>query len=129
MLMLSRNTGKSIVIGGNIWVTVASVNGQQVRLGIVAPAGVVVDREEIHQRRVTEGTAQESTFHIDDHVRMMADARRYRWLRQHGHIQDAYGMLLALSGQDSLDSAQMDSEIDTALRLEAQQQVEQEKQP
>lgn len=62
MLMLSRNTGKSIVIGGNIRVTVASVNGQQVRLGIVAPAGVVVDREEIHLRRVAEGTADQGVI-------------------------------------------------------------------
>ena len=33
MLMLSRNTGKSVIIGGNIRVTVAQVNGRQVRLG------------------------------------------------------------------------------------------------
>ena len=34
--------------------TVAGVNGSQVRLGIIAPGGVVVDREEIHQRRLAD---------------------------------------------------------------------------
>ncbi|SEI23663.1 carbon storage regulator [Pseudomonas asplenii] len=54
MLMLTRNVGQNIVIGGNIRVGVASVTGNQVRLGIEAPKGVVIDREEIHQRRVAE---------------------------------------------------------------------------
>ena len=39
------------MIAGDIRVTVVSVKGDKVRLGIVAPSGVVVDRYEIHQRR------------------------------------------------------------------------------
>lgn len=54
MLMLSRNIGKAVIIGGNIRVTVAHVDGCQVRLGIEAPRGVIVDREEIHQRRMAD---------------------------------------------------------------------------
>ncbi|WP_371262799.1 Arc family DNA-binding protein [Pseudomonas sp. NBRC 111127] len=69
-------------------------------------------------------------FDIDEHVRMAADARRYRWLRQHGRLQDAYATLLALSRRDSLDFSQMDSEIDAALRLQAAlQTAAQEQQP
>ncbi|MHA7116342.1 carbon storage regulator [Pseudomonas promysalinigenes] len=131
MLMLSRNIGKAVIIGGNIRVTVAQVNGCQVRLGIEAPRGVIVDREEIHQRRVAEGTAQhETAFDIDDHVRMAADARRYRWLRDRERIEDPDEDLLVVRGDNWFSGEELDQEIDTALRLEAlQQQVVQEQQP
>lgn len=131
MLMLSRNIGKAVIIGGNIRVSVAQVNGCQVRLGIEAPRGVIVDREEIHARRVAEGTVEEApAFSIDDHVRMAADARRYRWLRDRERIEDPDEDLLVVRGDNWLSAEDLDQEIDTALRLEAlQQQVVQEPQP
>ncbi|MBC3496140.1 carbon storage regulator [Pseudomonas sp. SWRI100] len=123
MLMLSRNIGKAVIIGGNIRVSVAQVNGCQVRLGIEAPRGVVVDREEIHQRRVAEGTAQEApAFDIEDHVRMAADARRYRWLRNRERIEDPDEDLLVVRGDNWFSAEELDQEIDTALRLEALEQ-------
>ena len=51
MLVLSRRCCEEIVIGGNIHVTVLSMQGGQVRLGITAPQSVAVDRKEIHERR------------------------------------------------------------------------------
>jgi len=51
MLVLSRRSGEEIVIGGNIHVTVLSVQGDRVRLGITAPRSVAVDRQEVHERR------------------------------------------------------------------------------
>jgi carbon storage regulator len=51
MLVLTRRLGETIVIDGGIRVTVLEVKGDRVRLGIVAPADVTVDREEVHQRR------------------------------------------------------------------------------
>jgi carbon storage regulator len=51
MLILTRKAGESLVIANNIVVTVIGTNNGQVRLGIEAPADVVVDREEIHERR------------------------------------------------------------------------------
>ncbi|WP_274395741.1 carbon storage regulator [Pseudomonas asiatica] len=131
MLMLSRNIGKAVIIGGNIRVSVAQVNGCQVRLGIEAPRGVVVDREEIHQRRVAEGTAKEApAFDIDDHVKLVADARRYRWLRDRERIVDPDEDLLVVRGDNWLSGEELDQEIDTALRVQAlQQQVVQELQP
>ncbi|QGG94663.1 carbon storage regulator CsrA [Actinomarinicola tropica] len=48
MLVLSRRTNESIVIGGEIVVTVLEIKGDQVRLGIRAPRHVTVHREEIH---------------------------------------------------------------------------------
>ena len=50
MLLLTRNTGKSIVLDGGIVVTVLGVKGNQVRLGISAPSSVDIHREEIHDR-------------------------------------------------------------------------------
>jgi len=123
MLMLSRNIGKAVIIGGNIRVTVAHVDGCQVRLGIEAPRGVIVDREEIHARRVAEGAVEEApAFSIDEHVKLVADARRYRWLRDRERIEDPDEDLLVVRGDSWLSAGELDQEIDTALRLEALQQ-------
>ncbi len=50
MLILTRRIGETIRINDDISVTVLSVNGQQVKLGIAAPADVAVHREEIYER-------------------------------------------------------------------------------
>lgn len=54
MLILSRRVGEGIMIGDNVAITVLSVKGNQVRLGVSAPKSVVVDREEIRQRKQQE---------------------------------------------------------------------------
>ena len=51
MLVLTRRPGETIVIDGAIQVTVVSLQGNRVRLGITAPASVPVDRQEVHARR------------------------------------------------------------------------------
>jgi carbon storage regulator len=51
MLVLSRRVGEEVVIGDNIRVTVVAVHGDKVRVGILAPQEVVVDRQEVHDRR------------------------------------------------------------------------------
>lgn len=50
MLVLSRKTKESIMIGDDIEVTVLSTTGSQVRIGIAAPADVTVHREELYKR-------------------------------------------------------------------------------
>jgi carbon storage regulator len=50
-IVLTRKVGEEIVIGSNIRLTVVAVHGVRVRIGINAPKGVVVDRQEIHERR------------------------------------------------------------------------------
>jgi carbon storage regulator len=57
MLILSRNPQETIIIDGRIRVTVLSVKGNQVRIGIEAPRTVQVHREEIYQRIERERTA------------------------------------------------------------------------
>ena len=52
MLVLTRKVGEMVVIDGCITITVVSVDGNKIRLGIAAPPEVRVDREEIHRRRL-----------------------------------------------------------------------------
>lgn len=47
MLVLSRKPLESIVIANNIVVTVLSILGSRVRLGIEAPRGVLIHRTEL----------------------------------------------------------------------------------
>ena len=49
MLILSRRPGESVTLGDDIVVTVVSVNGNQVRLGINAPRELRVLRDEIYK--------------------------------------------------------------------------------
>jgi carbon storage regulator len=54
MLILFRDLGEELRIGDGIVVKVMSIVGNQVKLGIAAPRGVAVDREEIYQRKRKE---------------------------------------------------------------------------
>jgi carbon storage regulator len=51
MLVLTRRIGEEIIIDNNIRVTIVSIDGGKVRLGIAAPPEVRVDRQEVHERR------------------------------------------------------------------------------
>jgi carbon storage regulator len=68
MLVLTRRAGETIVIEGGIRVTVVSVQGDRVRLGITAPDSVRVDREEIHQRRAGAANAERMTQTVTAHI-------------------------------------------------------------
>lgn len=62
MLVLSRKVGEQVVIDGGITVTITSIDGNKVRLGISAPPDVRIDRAEVHQRlrEFAESTAAQS---------------------------------------------------------------------
>lgn len=59
MLVLSRKLDESIVIDGNIEVTVLAVQGRRVKLGIRAPGEISIRRQEIpiHSRLPHSGQA------------------------------------------------------------------------
>lgn len=48
MLVLTRKKEESIMIGDEIEITVVSVSGGQVQLGIDAPRGIPVHRKEVY---------------------------------------------------------------------------------
>lgn len=50
MLLLTRRVGETIEIGNDIKITVTSIKGNQVRIGITAPPSVAVHRKEIADR-------------------------------------------------------------------------------
>ena len=50
MLILTRRTGETVMIGNDVTLTVLGVKGNQVRIGINAPKSVPVHREEIYER-------------------------------------------------------------------------------
>ncbi|MHC4520587.1 MAG: carbon storage regulator CsrA [Planctomycetota bacterium] len=50
MLVLSRATEQTIMIGDNIEVKVVDIRGGKVKLGITAPRSVPVHRREVYNR-------------------------------------------------------------------------------
>lgn len=61
MLILSRKPGESLIItasnGEVIEVHISKkTQGNQIRIGVEAPRGVIVDREEVHLRKLAEGS-------------------------------------------------------------------------
>ena len=56
MLILTRRTGETIRINDDVSITVLAVKGSQVRIGIDAPKGVTVHREEIYNKIQQEKT-------------------------------------------------------------------------
>jgi carbon storage regulator len=50
MLILTRRVGETLMIGDEITVSVLSLKGGQVRVGINAPRNIAVHREEIYKR-------------------------------------------------------------------------------
>jgi carbon storage regulator len=64
VLVLTRRTEESVVIGGNIIVTVLGVEGEKVKLGIDAPREVAILRSELldviqQQNRLAEKLASQ----------------------------------------------------------------------
>jgi len=57
MLYLTRKIGESVVINGDIEVTVVEVRGRSVRLGFTFPANASVLRREIFERVQAENRA------------------------------------------------------------------------
>ncbi len=62
MLILTRRVGESILIGNDVEVAVLGMKGNQVRIGIRAPSGVPVHREELLKR----GPAQQQPGALDE---------------------------------------------------------------
>jgi carbon storage regulator len=54
MLVLSRKLNESIIVDGNIRITIVGIRGNHVRVGIEAPDSVPIIREELCDRLVGE---------------------------------------------------------------------------
>ncbi|MGD6804722.1 carbon storage regulator CsrA [Rossellomorea aquimaris] len=56
MLVLTRKTGEAIKIGDDIEITVLSIKGDQIKLGIEAPKNIDIHRKEIYLTIQDENT-------------------------------------------------------------------------
>ena len=66
MLVLTRKTNQSIMIGDDVEVTVLAVARDKIRLGITAPRDVPVFRKEVYLSIKGEGQAAEASESVDD---------------------------------------------------------------
>lgn len=64
MLVLSRKKTESIMIGDQIEVKILAVEGDQVKLGIIAPKSVKVHRSEIFEAIQQQNKAALSTSNL-----------------------------------------------------------------
>jgi carbon storage regulator len=73
MLVLTRKPKQSLVIGDDIEVTVLSVMGEKVKIGIQAPREIPVYRKEIYLE-ITQGKADRaSRAEVDDALKRLGD--------------------------------------------------------
>jgi len=75
MLTLTRKIGQKILIGDGIEIVVREVRGRQVRLGISAPPGLPVYREELYQGIADENIKASNTPTPDELARLYAQWR------------------------------------------------------
>lgn len=61
MLVLTRRAGESIVIGGEITVTVLEARGDQIRIGVDAPRHISIHREEVFREVERQNAAAAAT--------------------------------------------------------------------
>ena len=66
MLTLTRKAGQKIRIGDRIEIVVREVRGKQVRLGITAPDGLPVYREELYQQIARENERAARVPNLED---------------------------------------------------------------
>ena len=67
MLILARRLGERLRIGDDVTVTVMTISGSHVRIGIEAPRSVAVFREEIFNRIVEENKATDVAASLPAH--------------------------------------------------------------
>lgn len=74
MLVLTRKTDESIIIGDDIRITVVEVRHDQVKLGITAPRDIPVHREEVYreiQEENRRAVAAEKTPDLRDLAQLL----------------------------------------------------------
>lgn len=66
MLVLSRKTNESIMVGDNVEIKIVEVKGEYVKLGITAPREIAVHRKEIYEAIKREMEQAAKTKHVDE---------------------------------------------------------------
>jgi carbon storage regulator len=71
MLILSRRPGESLHVGDDIKITILSIKGQQIKIGLEVPEQMPVYREEIYLKVQSQNA---SALELDNNDLMMAAA-------------------------------------------------------
>ena len=76
MLVLTRKSNQSIMIGDDVEVSVLSIMGEKVRIGIQAPRNIPVFRKEVYleiqQERAAEMESDGTTRKVDAALRQLS---------------------------------------------------------
>jgi len=65
MLALTRKKGESVIIGDNIEVVMLGIQGEQVKLGFVAPRSVSIFRKEVYEQIQKENIEAAASLNVD----------------------------------------------------------------
>lgn len=71
MLVLTRKTGESIRVGDEVQITVLSVQGQCVKIGVSAPKAMGVHRLEIYEKIVEENRRAALSMNLESAQKLM----------------------------------------------------------
>jgi carbon storage regulator len=82
MLVLSRKCEQSLLLGDDIVLTVLSIEGDRVKLGIEAPRSIAVLRHEIYEQMLSSNT-NAATSSSRPQIKTIAAALRAREIQQH----------------------------------------------
>ena len=64
MLALTRKKGESVIIGDNIEVVMLGIQGEQVKLGFVAPRSVSIYRKEVYEQIQKENLEAAASLNV-----------------------------------------------------------------
>ncbi|MDA8088962.1 MAG: carbon storage regulator CsrA [Nitrospiraceae bacterium] len=74
MLVLTRKSGETVRIGEDIAITVVEVKEGQVRLGISAPQGVRIYRQEVYEKIVRDNLVS-SSISVEEFSKMKEEVK------------------------------------------------------
>ncbi len=78
MLVLTRKSNQSIMIGDDVEVSVLAITGEKVRIGIHAPRDVPVFRKEVYVEIQQEGSpkaARDTREQVDEALGRLSEGR------------------------------------------------------
>ena len=87
MLVLTRKPGEKILIGDDIVITVLDVRGDSIRIGVDAPRGVKIQRDEVLRAVIEANLSASRSGSLSDEDAEAAEA----------HLKAALGLLRPLA--------------------------------